>query len=45
VLAARASGSSNLGLAALLVLFTATHLPGASLLFAPSQGLAHDRTD
>jgi hypothetical protein len=45
VLAARASGSSNLGLAALLVLFTATHLPGASLLFAAfPNGLAHDRT-
>ncbi len=45
VLAVRASGSSNLGLAALLVVFTATHLPGASLLFAAfPNGVAHDRT-
>lgn len=45
VLAARASRSSNLGLAALLVLFTATHLPGASLLFAAfPKGIVHDRT-
>jgi hypothetical protein len=40
VLAARASGSSLAGLAALVVLFTATHLPGASLPFALLSGTA-----
>jgi hypothetical protein len=45
VLAARAAGPSRWRLAALIVLFVATHLPGASWLYvAFARGSAHDAT-